>query len=161
MGDGVAADALTPAPRNLTSGRYSDRALSEVLWAGRSGSSLPAWNDLSSGDLRGLVAYLHTLPRSEPITPLSSDERSKAAGLFATHCAVCHGTSGGGDGVSAARLAPAPTNFREIQPTEAYAEAVLANGIRGTAMPRWTGKLSADERRSLAQYVRTLYVTRE
>lgn len=160
-GDGPAADALAPVPRNLTLARFSDRAMSTALWVGKPGSSMPAWADLPPADLRGLVAYLQTLHRPEPPAAITGDERAKAVGLFTTHCAVCHGPTGGGDGVSAMRLAPPPTNFREIQPDEAYAEAVLADGIRGTTMPRWTGKLTPAERHLLAVYVRSLYAPKE
>src|SRR5205823_2811453 len=50
-GDGPAAAALLPAPRDLTSAMYSDRRLSNVLWHGVPGSSMPPWNELSSADL--------------------------------------------------------------------------------------------------------------
>lgn len=160
-GDGPAATALTPVPRDLASARLSARAVSEVLWNGKPGSSMSAWNELSPGDLRGIVAYLQTLPLRGKADPLSSDDRSQAGKLFATHCAVCHGANGAGDGVSALRLAPRPTNFREVQPSQEYAETVLDKGIPGTAMPKWTGKLTADERLLLAKYLRLLYAPKE
>ena len=69
-GDGPAAVALTPAPRNLTIARFSDRRLSESLWNGVRGSSMPPWNDLTAGDLRGLIAFLGTIAPSDP-TPSS------------------------------------------------------------------------------------------
>ena len=72
-------------------------------------------------------------------------------------CAVCHGREGKGDGRAAAALAPAPTNFHEIQPTSDYAERVLAQGVRGTAMPRWGPKLTPEQRSLLTRYVRSLY----
>ncbi|MCE9562963.1 MAG: cbb3-type cytochrome c oxidase subunit I [Planctomycetes bacterium] len=160
-GDGPAANALTPAPRDLTTARFSDRAVSTALWAGKPGSSMPPWVDLPPADLRGLVAYLRTLHLEEPVASLTDDERGKATHLFNSHCAVCHGASGGGDGVSASRLAPAPTNFREVQPDTGYAEVVLANGVRGTTMPKWSGKLTPSERHLLFVYVRTLYAPKE
>ncbi len=48
-GDGPAAVALTPAPRNFATAVFSDRSLSESLWNGVRGSSMPAWSDLPSG----------------------------------------------------------------------------------------------------------------
>jgi mono/diheme cytochrome c family protein len=160
-GDGPAKEGLIPKPRNLVEHRYSDRALSAALWNGRPGSSMPEWSDLAPGDLRALVAHVQALSRSEPVAPLAEGQREKAAALFTTHCAVCHGATGAGDGVSANRLAPAPTNFRAVQPTEEYAAKVLANGLPGTAMPRWDRKLSDAERHLLVQYLRTLYAPRE
>jgi cbb3-type cytochrome c oxidase subunit I/cbb3-type cytochrome c oxidase subunit II len=160
-GDGPAAQALTPVPRDLSSARFSDRWVSAALWAGRPGTSMHGWNDLPPADLRGLVAHLRTLPRPEPPEVLSENERAKATNLFNANCVVCHGATGGGDGVSASRLNPSPTNFHEVQPTRAYAEVALANGVRGTTMSRWTEKLTPDDRTLLARYVRTLYAPRE
>jgi mono/diheme cytochrome c family protein len=44
-----------------------------------------------------------------------------------------------------------------VRPSRAYAETVLRDGVAGTAMPPWKNKLTEDERRSLARYVRSLY----
>ncbi|MGA8350240.1 MAG: cbb3-type cytochrome c oxidase subunit II, partial [Isosphaeraceae bacterium] len=154
-GNGPAAVALTPVPRNLTTARFSDRRLSESLWNGVRGSSMPPWNDLTTGDLRGLVAYLGTLAPKEPPPELTGAERAMARELYAKQCAVCHGPDGAGNGPSASILAPAPTNFHEVRPTTAYAEAALAHGVRGSAMPRWGGKLMPDEQKLLARYVRS------
>ena len=154
-GNGPAAAALTPVPRNLTTARFSDRRLSESLWNGVRGSSMPPWNDLTTGDLRGLVAYLGTLAPKEPPPELTGAERAMARELFAKQCAVCHGPDGAGNGPSASILAPAPTNFHEVRPTTAYAEAALAHGVRGSAMPRWGGNFMPDEQKLLARYVRS------
>ena len=72
LGDGPAAVALTPAPRNLATALFSDRSLSESLWNGVPGSSMPSWNDLPSGELRGLVAYLKTIAPTEPPPDLTA-----------------------------------------------------------------------------------------
>jgi cytochrome c oxidase cbb3-type subunit I/II len=156
-GDGPAAVALTPTPRNLTVARFSDRRLSESLWNGVRGSSMPPWNDLTAGDLRGLVAFLATIAPAEPAPELTEGERATAQDLYAKQCAVCHGPDGAGNGPSAAILAPSPTNFHQVRPTTAYAESALAHGVRGSAMPRWGGKLTPDEQKLLARYVRSFY----
>ena len=97
----------------------------------------------------------------EPTAPLTAEEHSRATNLFTAQCAVCHGKRGRGDGISALRLAPAPTNFHEVQPSQTYAESALRIGISGSSMPKWEGKLTADEQRLLARYVRTLYAPKE
>ena len=156
-GDGPAAVALVPAPRNLTTAQLSERRLSESLWYGVRGSSMPPWNDLATGDLRGLVAYLKTLGPTEPLPALTDTQQSTARAIFAKECAICHGPDGRGNGPAAAILAPAPTNFNQVRPTTAHAELALGEGIRGSAMPRWRGKLTPGEQKILAQYVRTFY----
>ncbi len=157
LADGPAAVALTPAPRDLTAARISERHLSEVMWNGVSGSSMPAWNDLTTGDLRGLVAYLQTIASPEPPPELAGPERQSARELYAKECAVCHGPAGKGDGPGARMLSPAPTNFHGVQPTTKYASTVLVSGVRGTAMPRWELKLAPAQRELLARYVRSFY----
>jgi mono/diheme cytochrome c family protein len=157
LGDGSAAVALIPVPRNLTTARFSDRSLSESLWNGVPGSSMPSWSDLPSGELRGLVAYLQAIAPTEPPTDLNAEERAKGKVIFVKQCAVCHGQDGAGDGPTAAMLTPAPTNFHEVGPTLDYAESALTNGVRGTAMPKWGPKLRTEERSLLARFVRSFY----
>ena len=157
LGDGPAAAALTPAPRNLATAQFSDRSLSESLWNGVRGSSMPPWSDLPSGELRGLVAYLKTLAPPEVPPDLTAEERATAKASYVKQCAVCHGQTGAGDGPAAATLAPAPTNFHEVRPTVDYALAALANGVQGSAMPKWGPKLTPAERSLLARYVQSFY----
>ena len=116
---------------------------------------MPPWNDLTTSDLRSLVAYLKTLDPQEPPARLTEIELAMARQLFIKQCAVCHGPDGKGDGVSALILSPAPTNFHEVRPTTAHAEAALAQGVRGSAMPRWRAKLLPEEQKLLARYVRS------
>ncbi len=156
-GDGPAAAALLPAPRNLTTAQISSRRLSESLWNGLPGSSMPPWNDLATADLRGLVAYLTTLAPAEPAPALTDAERSQGRAIYTRECVVCHGPDGRGDGPAAAILAPTPTNFHEVRPTLAHAEVALADGVRGSAMPRWRGKLTPDEQKMMARFVRTFF----
>jgi mono/diheme cytochrome c family protein len=157
-GDGPAADALVPRPRNLAAVNFSGRALSRAVWNGKPGTSMPPWNDIPSADLRALVAFVRSLGPAEADEKLSAGDAGAAAKLFTIHCAVCHGSKGAGNGPGSARLAPAPTDFLHVRPSLQYAEQVLSTGILGTAMPKWTGKLNADERRLLARYIHSLYV---
>jgi cbb3-type cytochrome c oxidase subunit I len=154
-GDGPAAASLLPAPRDLTSARFSDAALSSSLWHGVPGSSMPGWHEHSAGELRGLAVFVRSLeardePKAEPVAPMAK--------LYADNCARCHGGTGHGDGLAAAALAPRPTDFTLVRPSLGYAEAALERGVPGTAMTPWAGKLSAADRRSLAKYVRAFYV---
>jgi len=157
-GDGPAAVALLPTPRDLTSARFSDRALSDSLWRGRPGSSMPGWHDLSAADLRAVVAYVQGIgPDANENVFLDVKDREQAERLYARDCYSCHGAQGAGGGFAAAVLAPAPTIFRRVRPTAARADQAIAEGVPGSSMPPWKEKLNETERRLLARYVRSLY----
>jgi cytochrome c oxidase cbb3-type subunit I/II len=160
-GDGPAAESLLPKPRDLTSARFSDRALSESLWLGVPGSSMPAWSDLPITELRGLASFVRSLENKlsqEQEKPQPPAERTRARDLFASNCMPCHGDpEGKARRQPNSTLAPRATNFSRVRPSHAYAEAALRDGVPGTAMPPWKDKLTEDERQVLARYVRSLY----
>jgi cbb3-type cytochrome oxidase subunit 1/mono/diheme cytochrome c family protein len=157
-GDGKASASLLPRPANLTAARFSDERLSSVLWNGVPGSAMPPWRQLPAEDLRALVAYIHTL-HVPSAAPSAQDVKTLDEGkfLFAANCASCHGDTGAGNGPAAGALAPSPTNFHLKKPAQERAWDVLESGVPGTAMPPWRSQLSADQRRALVEFVRSLY----
>src|SRR2546429_4036287 len=73
-------------------------------------------------------------------------------------CAGCHGETGAGDGPAAAYMLPRPRNFTgavyKIRttasgqlPTDADLLRAIDEGLPGSAMPAWKGRLSDAERR--------------
>jgi mono/diheme cytochrome c family protein len=74
-------------------------------------------------------------------------------------CFNCHGTDGGGNGPAAAKLNPAPRNFRHHgfwrHRTEGELFWVIKHGSPGTAMIGFGPVLSDEEIWSLIQYERT------
>jgi mono/diheme cytochrome c family protein len=74
-------------------------------------------------------------------------------------CFNCHGTDGGGNGPAAAKLNPAPRNFRHHgfwrHRTEGEIFWVIKHGSPGTAMIGFGPVLSDEEIWSLIQYERT------
>jgi mono/diheme cytochrome c family protein len=81
----------------------------------------------------------------------------KGGALFAIYCTPCHGTSGKGDGLVAAKFVPPPdlTNA-ELQKTrtDGYWQSYLSVG--GAVMPSYSEALTPDERWDVVNYVRTL-----
>ena len=84
--------------------------------------------------------------------------RLKTIGIGLNHCAQCHGTDGDGRGSAAAQLRVAPTNFRQQRATASLTLAAIRDGVEGTQMAAWSGRLTADEQRAVAQYVRRFFV---
>jgi cbb3-type cytochrome oxidase subunit 1/mono/diheme cytochrome c family protein len=156
-GDGPAAVALLPRPRDLATASFSDRSLSEVLWNGVKGSSMHGWSDLPANDLRALAVHVQSLASIEKPGPdLTPANQEQARGLYAKNCAACHGnnTRSASPAVS---ISPPPTSFQLVRPVRQHAEAVLAAGIPGSAMISWEKKLTEPERRLLAAFIQTLY----
>lgn len=76
------------------------------------------------------------------------------ASIFKSNCATCHGPDGKG-------LASVKTpNFTDPKVQAALTDQemleVITNGKKGTLMPAWGGKLSAEDIRAVQAYVRSL-----
>lgn len=163
---GLGAASLTPPLSDLTAARFTPERLADVLWNGRYGASMSvrallwlAWRDLDTSTLAALTVYVQSV--HVPDAPSRFKGIDTPAGyartLFVDNCSQCHGTSGQGDGPVAGSLAPRPANFRLKQGNPDYLNAVLRDGIPGTAMPPWKDVLTEQQRHSLVDYLRTLY----
>ena len=84
----------------------------------------------------------------------------KGKGLYAGHCASCHGLAGNGQGPQAPGMNPAPTDFTNAAAMNARSDSDLQmpilQGKYGTAMPGYGTVLSPDDVESLVRYLRTL-----
>jgi cytochrome c oxidase cbb3-type subunit 2 len=99
-----------------------------------------------------------------PAPALAQDPPGKAT--YDKWCAGCHGDAGAGDGEAAAYMLPRPRDFTkgvyQIRstasgelPSDTDIRAVIADGMPGTAMPGWTGRLSGAEIDALVTYLKT------
>src|SRR5437016_3687674 len=104
------------------------------------------------------------VPRPSSLVPLQDTTRGKA--VYVKWCAGCHGETGAGDGPAAAHMLPRPRNFTgavyKIRttasgqlPTDADLMRAIDEGLPGSAMPAWKGRLSDAERRDVAAYIKT------
>ena len=117
----------------------------------RSGEEIAA----VAGDLRRRIIDLYEVrvaPRQVPdLAPANAD--------FTTHCAVCHGATGRGDGPGAKGLTPPPADLTNATRMGEHSLFGLYNtitlGIRGTAMTGFA-PLREAQRWRLAFYVSTL-----
>jgi mono/diheme cytochrome c family protein len=94
--------------------------------------------------------------RKNPV-PATPESIRKGANLFTVYCTPCHGPSGKGNGLVAAKFVPAAdlTN-PELQKarTDGYWQSYLSVG--GAVMPSYGESLSAEERWDVVNYLRTL-----
>ncbi len=180
-GDGSAADRLSPRPRDFTRAKYkirstdsrelpTDEDLFDIITNGMPGTSMPPWDNLSSGDRRKLVDYIKSfsnrfaLAERPPIklnlkNKVAFSEESVAKGREVyeeLECVKCHGQEGRGDGPSALSLIDEwdyPTRpadlaeswtFRGGSSVEEIYKRFIA-GLDGTPMPSITGSFVMDE----------------
>jgi cbb3-type cytochrome c oxidase subunit II len=155
--DGPGAPGLRPPPANLAGHDYSVDRLGLVLWNGVAGTSMQGWRDFSSEDRASLaqaVREFHTAQQEPALPPNIVD---LGARVYAANCAQCHGEHGAGDGSAVSELRITPADFRGARPSLAESLRALRNGVEGTQMGPWTGRLSEAELSAVAYYVRGFF----
>src|SRR5437667_6257017 len=112
-----------------------------------------------------LVVAAGTVPLPAPRS-LAAQDRTAGKRVYVKWCAGCHGDAGAGDGAAAAYMLPRPRNFTsglyKIRttasgqlPTDADLERAIDEGLPGSAMPAWKGRLSDAQRRDAMAYLKT------
>jgi len=149
----ASAPGLRPKPANLAAHQYTLAALSDALWNGRAGTSMPAWRDLPLADLSAVAAAVRE--KSPPQADSVADELGER--VYRNNCAHCHGERGAGDGSAASQFTIAPVNFVQQRARLEYAQNAIKNGIDGSPMAAWTTRLTDEEIAAVARYVRAFY----
>ena len=155
--DGPGAAGLHPKPTNLAGHEYTSDRLGQVLWNGVAGTAMPGWRDLSTQDLADLAQAVRALstPQREPAPPQGLVDLG--AHVYAANCSQCHGEHGAGDGSAVSELSIPPADFRGGRPSVAESLRALRNGVEGTKMAPWTGRLNEAELSAVAYYVRSFF----
>ena len=94
--------------------------------------------------------------RKNPV-PATVESIKKGGDLFVVYCTPCHGPSGKGNGLVAAKfVTPADLTNPDLQKarTDGYWQSYLSVG--GAVMPSYGESLSAEERWHVINYLRTL-----
>ena len=102
--------------------------------------------------------------RAGAVTAPASREIASGRQLYVTHCAVCHGDEGGGDGPSAAGFATRPSDLADGRLMNPLPDAFLVNIILhggpaeglSPGMPPFGAYLGEAQARDLVAYVRSL-----
>jgi len=138
-----------------------------IVWASRRGK-LPVWATpfglvlMACGGALGLrVVLVDAYPTTyikNPL-PLETAVVGRGEALFRTHCSVCHGQAGRGDGPAAAGLNPKPADLTAAHVDDHMDGELfwwLREGIPGTAMPSFKATLSDSQRWELIRFIRSL-----
>jgi cytochrome c oxidase cbb3-type subunit 3 len=147
-----------------------DAYLRQTIRIGRPGRVMPAFTQLSDGEVSAIVGHLRTWHKGKPPVydhkPIKGDA-VKGAALFGKYCAGCHGAQGEGShgtGVTFSR----PRDFPIMPPalhnpgylasaSDAMIMATLINGREGTPMVAFKKRgLSQRNLNDIVAFVRTL-----
>jgi cbb3-type cytochrome c oxidase subunit II len=156
-GHGPAAAGLHPPPASLVEHSYSPGRLSFVLANGVAGTSMPAWRDFSLDGRAALARAVREFSAPQPEPQIPSATLDLGAQVYRANCAQCHGENGAGDGFAVAELRIVPANLHGVRPSLARSLRVLREGIDGTQMAPWTGRLSEAELSAVAYFVRGFF----
>jgi len=156
-GNGPGATGLRPAPANLNEHEYSLARLSFVLENGVAGTSMPAWRDFSMEDRSAIARAVGQLHSTQPEPNIPAATLELGARVYKDNCAQCHGGNGAGDGFAVPELRMVPASLAGVRPSLAESLRALRNGIEGTQMAPWTGRLGEAELSAVAYYVRAFY----
>ncbi|HEY5993416.1 MAG TPA: cbb3-type cytochrome c oxidase subunit I [Gallionellaceae bacterium] len=196
-GNGVSARFFTVKPRDFTSGVFkfhstpganalpTDQDLYITISHGLWGTPMPPWYGIPSGQRLAVIQYIkifsgrwQTEPVLAPITvppepAVSMQSISHGHQIFDANCAVCHGSTGQGDGMIAATLTDMWGN--PVRPANCTLPAgvpggvklghdgphlfkTVMNGIGGTPMPAFGESLAAQDVWDAVHYIQSLRV---
>jgi DMSO reductase family type II enzyme heme b subunit len=190
-GNGDAKAFFRPTPRDFTFGLFkirttpsgavpSDDDLKKVIREGMPYTGMPAWPELSDGELTSVVNYLKSFAPvfadADPVTPVKvpkapgfSEESAQAGRKIYedNKCADCHGNAGRGDGKSSPTLKndwsesirPADLTHRWTFRGGSSREDIyrtFTTGLNGTPMPSYADLITEEDRWRLVDYVYSL-----
>lgn len=102
--------------------------------------------------MAGAISYF--VPMS-----IAATKKSEGARIFGEHCSVCHGMQGKG------RAAIKTPNFADPKWQAAHTNKQLRdaieNGVPGTEMLSFRGKLSKQQQKAVLRYIRSLGARKE
>ncbi len=158
-GDGPKARRLKgPPPADLTEPAVMAGAspvdVYRKITIGVAGTGMPEFDETVSADDRWAVA-------THVVTLHANDRKVREGeGLYAAHCAACHGALGGGDGLLAGSLSVRPPALRDLAVQGRFSDEelgrLIAQGRPGTPMPGYERVLDRDALEKLVAFVRVL-----
>jgi mono/diheme cytochrome c family protein len=114
---------------------------------GITGGAMPAWGDkLTEMEMWDVLYY-------ERAFATSPQQVAQGQALFDENCTTCHGKSGDGSGLPGAANFTDQAFMSAKAPQEFFTS--ITNGVAGSAMPAWGGKLNEDQIWALVDFVGT------
>lgn len=103
--------------------------------------------------MRKLILALLMIAAAPAMAQTTPAQQGEA--LYGQHCTACHG-AGGGAGERAPAIVLSDATTLRGQRSDAQLLAIIKNGIPGTAMPAWSGKLQDADINKIGAYIHAL-----
>ena len=144
----------------------SDEFLETAIAQGRPGTTMVPWaeNGLNTYQIRSLVRFMRTWQKTPSVgldpTKVAQGDRARGEGLYAQHCASCHGPQGdpGRDPNLVGNHLSNPVFL--AQASDAFLIYATAYGRTGTTMQAFSqekgGPLDAQQIEDVVTYIRSL-----
>ena len=156
LGDGPQAAQLPnpviPIGTYEISSQVSPADWDEIVSKGNIERFMPPFTSLTDRQRWDVVAYTYSLSTS-------AERIATGEALFQENCASCHGSSGLGDGPSAAGMTLPNFTNQELMAGKSGAELFQTISAGSGEMPAFSEDLSEDERWVLTDYLRSLTFT--
>ena len=134
-----------------------DMSSSQHVGPGKMAFAMPPGSVARSGELAYPKEEREAASARRNPVPATAVSTGTGSQLFAIYCAPCHGATGKGDGLVAAKFVPPPDlTSPELQKsrTDGYWQNYLSAG--GAVMPAFGEALTPTERWDVVNYLRTL-----
>jgi mono/diheme cytochrome c family protein len=153
--------ALRPVAFNLAGNQLDPQVVARALRQGVAGTAMPAWNELPADEFQAVLNFSARLGQAPELAAgeaWAPPDVLREAGhrVYTTHCAVCHGESGAGNGPDAGKHTPRPANFEQLKPSYRAAAEVIHAGVAGSGMAAWP-LLTDPEIQAVTYYIRSFY----
>ena len=147
-GEGYVADNATALNNPTFLATASDDYLRRSIARGRPGTTMSAWDQAHGGpyddvDLQGISAFIRTWQTSPSVAlgdaSITGDIK-RAAPIYASRCASCHGATG----MEGPNVRLGNAEFLAVASDE-FLRYAIVNGRPGTAMKPFDGQLSSQD----------------
>ncbi|NGZ05975.1 MAG: c-type cytochrome [Magnetococcales bacterium] len=162
-GNAKLGNTMSPPPRRFADPAGMMELTRERIIAsirdGRPGTAMPAWGTtLSTAQIEALADFI----RERLMPSAIGIDHSQGQQIYAKNCSVCHGDRGDTAVWAQSGLTPAPRNFTtDTARKELSKDRMIFSityGRSETAMPAWNERLTGDEIRAVADYIRAAFM---